>query len=309
MNDFTNFSDMFNLDAEDFIQKSNESVLYKVSPKDGKGGVYNSLIRFIPWYKDPKNSELSKWESWLENPLTKKGMMVDCPSSVGKPSELRDLWNRLNYSSNEQLKSKAHHFSRRPQYYAIIQIIKDENRPELEGKLKIFKYGSKIYDKIQAELKPSFGEPHVPFHPFNGRPFNLKVKVVGGHNNYDESKFLDKAYPIMNGDVAFTPNNIDEMQKFLVENSPKLDEYAAYREWTEEIDNHFKEMVKVILPSKQSAASELLSSSETRQESNEFSFSKKTPSEDYTNLSNNEDEDKPNDLNPTPEFNFNDLDL
>jgi len=243
----TNFTDMFNLDAETFSEKTTDSVMYKVVPSGGKNGVYSALVRFIPWHVDPKNSLVDKWESWLENPLTKKGMNVDCPSSIGKQSDLMDIYWKLKKSPNKAMQDKAAYFSRRRKFYSIVQILKDENNPELEGKLKIFKFGIKIFDKIQAELKPEYGTPHVPFHPFEGKPFHIKCKEVAGYPNYDESKFLDKPAPInINGKLA-QPGDEKEVIEFLKANSPNLDDFK-FREWTPEAQKHFQEMISIILP-------------------------------------------------------------
>jgi len=243
----SNFADMFNLNAEDFEQKTNESVVYKVKPSAGKNGVYSSLIRFVPWHKDPKNSYVDKWEAWLQNPITKKGMSVDCASSIGEPSELMDTFWGLQNSDDPELKEKAKYFSRKRHFYAVIQILKDENRPELEGKLKIFKFGIKIFDKIQAELKPEFGKPHVPFDPTNGKPFHIKCKEVGGYTNYDESKFLEESVPVFVGkDKKF--DTMEELGKFLQENSPNLDDFS-FRPWGEREQTHFDQLKELVIPS------------------------------------------------------------
>ena len=285
----SDFNEMFNLDAEDFKETQKDSVIYKVSPKNGKNGVYSSLIRFVPWWKDPKNSLSDKWEAWLENPLTKKGMLLDCPSSVGKPSELMDIYWKLKNSSNQQLKDKAQYFSRKRKFWAVIQILKDDNRPELEGKLMIFKFGPKIHDKIQAELKPEYGVPHVPFHPFDGKPFHIKCKEIAGYPNYDESKFLDQPAPIMVDGNLLKKGDEEKLMTFLKENSPDLDNFK-FREWSQEQENHFKEMVAVILPSASQNAENLMKSKTTE-----------TVEQPKTTEVDNEIKDEDDDMN----FNFN----
>jgi hypothetical protein len=243
----SDFNEMFNLDANDFKEVKNDSLIYKISPKAGKNGVYSSLVRFIPWWKNPKKSLVEKWEAWLENPVTKKGVTVDCPSSIGKQSELMDIYWKLKNSPNPTVQDKAKYFSRKRKFWAIVQILKDENNPALEGKLMIMKFGPKIYDKIQAELKPEYGTPHVPFHPFEGKPFHIKCKEVATFPNYDESKFLDKPTPIMIDGNLVQPGEEAKLMKFLEENSPNLDDFG-FREWSPEQTQHFREMVKIIVP-------------------------------------------------------------
>jgi hypothetical protein len=68
---------------------------YKVSFKEGKNGVYRSVIRFIPNFADPSKSTMIKSVSWVKNPITQKGMYVDDPRSVGQPSPVTDMYFNL----------------------------------------------------------------------------------------------------------------------------------------------------------------------------------------------------------------------
>ena len=296
----SDFNEMFNLDAEDFKEAGKDSIMYKVSPKGGKNGVYSSLIRFIPWHKDPKNSIVEKWEAWLENPLTKKGMLLDCPSSVGKQSDLMDTYWKLKNSSSPQIQDKAKHFSRKRKFWTIVQILKDDNRPELEGKLMIFKFGPKIYDKIQAELKPEYGQPHVPFSPFDGKPFHIKCKEVGGYPNYDESKFLNDPAPIMlDGQLAQKGQDEQKLMEFLKESSPDLESFG-FKSWSDEQRKHFDEMVQVIMPTASKNA-ETVTKTQNATTSTSAVTETETPTVSETNDSDTKEEAPKGPMN----FNFN----
>lgn len=261
MTEMENFDDMFELNADSFVEQASESELYKPNHKKGKNGVYNSLVRFVAWHKAPKESIVDLWTGWLENPLTKKGMSVVCPSSIkGQQSDLQDVYWKLKNSPVQSEKDKAKYFSRKRAFYAIVQVLKDENNPQLEGKLKVFKFGIKIYEKIQAELKPAFGVPHIPFHPFDGRPFYIKCKEVAGYANIDDSKFLDQPAPIMISGQPVQRGQEAELKRFLEENSPNLDNYR-YKAWTDAQRKHFDDMVAVILPSAQTKVASLLTES------------------------------------------------
>ncbi len=253
MEDNLNFNDLLNLNADDFTEKVPESVLYKIFPKEGKNGTYNALVKFIPWYKDPKNSIITRWEGYLVNPITKRAMTLVCPSSVGLESPYRNMYNRLKYSADPALQQKAEIFSRKPKYYALVQIIKDEVHPEYEGKIKVLKFGSKIYNKIQAELKPPFGEPHLPFDLAKGKPFFIKCKEVAGYPNYDESKFLDQPVSILIDGKMDDLSDIKKVSNFLKENSPDFDEFK-FKPWTAEQEAFFNEVVAAVLNVKKLSA-------------------------------------------------------
>jgi len=209
---------------------------YRVGADKGKNGVYQSIIRFIPWYKNPKNSIVEKWVSWLVDPVTQRGRFVDCPSSVGKPSLLQDMYWKLKKSDSVQEQKKADIFSRRQNFVSLIQVIKDANQPELEGKILVYRFGRKLWEKINAEQKPIIGDPQNPYDLLHGKVFALVITKVSGYNNYDQSKFVDKVIPLCMPDEEskLIPINDktdkQEVYDFLKDNSPDLDKYG-YKEW------------------------------------------------------------------------------
>lgn len=104
------------------------------------------------------------------------------------------LWNSgvesdkkiVSGSGNEQPGTK-----RKLHYISNILVISDPANPENDGKLKLFRYGSKIFEKINEAMHPSF-EDEVAFNPFNywtGANFKLKIRKVDGYRNYDRSEF------------------------------------------------------------------------------------------------------------------------
>ena len=137
---------------------SKSTVEYNPSADKGQNGIYKSVIRFIPWWQNPNNSISEKWVCWLVDPITDKGRYIDCPSSVGKPSILQDMFFKLRKSESVQEQKKAEIFSRRHNFAALIQVIKDEQNKDLEGKIMVWKFGKKVWDKINAEKKPVIGK-------------------------------------------------------------------------------------------------------------------------------------------------------
>ncbi|MGL4453540.1 MAG: hypothetical protein ACRCTZ_20465, partial [Sarcina sp.] len=196
--------------------KSAQLDFYKPTYEKGKGGVYQSVIRFVSWYKDSDNSCISKWSCWLEDPATGSKRKVDCPSSIDKKSVLQDTYWMLYNSKSAIQKDLASKFSRSQKYYALVQIIKDDNNPDLNGKIMIWEFGRKIYDKINAEKKPMIGKGIEPFDVFNGRAFGLHICKVGEYTNYDSSTFLGKegecplCWDVEYGQGKYTPISFKE---------------------------------------------------------------------------------------------------
>lgn len=250
------FQDIFNLNADDFIEKTEtrESELYKPDPKKGKDNVYKSLIRFIPFYKDPKKSKIKKYSYWLVDPLTSDGFSVDCPSSINQKSIIQDTFWKLKKSPSVAEQKLSEKFKRRENYYALVQILKDDQDPTLVGKIKVFKFGQKLNNILQGELQPEYGKPYNPFDPFKGRIMALTVTIVAGYNNYDTSKFVGDEAPVMlNGKpLKQDAQEMETFKTYLKENSPDLSNYD-YKEWTDEIREKVKSVIENTVPTMRTA--------------------------------------------------------
>jgi hypothetical protein len=116
------------------------------------------------------------------------------------------LWN----SGIESNKEIARRQKRQLNYVSNILVVKDSNKPENEGKVFLFRYGKKIFDKCQEKLKPQF-EDEVAFNPWNlwdGANFKLKArKGDGGFRSYDKSEFETQS------PVAATDAEIEKIWK------------------------------------------------------------------------------------------------
>ena len=187
--------DIFNLDVESFVTKakkegSTDLEFYKPYPESGKDGVYKSLVRFVPNHVDPTKSKIHKYYVYLNDPVSGDSFSVDCPSTVGKKSVLKDIFWKLKNSHSAADQELAKSFSRKEDYYALVQIVQDKNNPELEGKVMIFKFGKKLNDMLEAQLKPEYGSPCNPFDLFEGKLFSIHSRKVGEWNNYDLCSFV-----------------------------------------------------------------------------------------------------------------------
>jgi len=248
----SDYNALFNPETEVSSDSSSVTDEYKPSAEKGKNNVYQAIIRFIPWYKDPKHGSLQdKWTSWLVDPVTDRGRFVDCPSSVGKPSQLQDMYWKLKKSESVTFQKKAQIFSRRHSFSTLIQVIKDENNSDLEGKILVYRFGVKIWEKINAELKPVIGEKHDPYDILQGKAFALVITKVSGYNNYDQSKFVDKRIPlcIPNEEEKLKPITPDNDKKkvfeWVKENSPNLEKYS-YQEWDSETQDYVNQVINAV---------------------------------------------------------------
>lgn len=250
MND-SNFEALFNPNVTVKESTSKNAEEYNPSADKGQGGVYKAIIRFVPWWQNPTNGSIQeKWVAWIEDPITQKGRAVDCPSSVGKPSILQDMYWKLKKSDNVSMQKKAEIFSRRHTFASLIQVIKDQQNPELEGKILVYRYGVKIWEKINAELKPLIGEKHDPFDILNGKAFGLVITKVSGYNNYDQSKFLNDRIPLCiptKGKLVPINDKSDKLTVFnyVKENSPDLGKYS-FQEWDQDTIDYVNHVIQAV---------------------------------------------------------------
>jgi gp32 DNA binding protein like len=107
------------------------------------------------------------------------------------------LWN----SGIEANKDVVRKQKRRLNYIANIYVVSDPKHPENEGKVFLFKFGKKIFDKITEAMNPQFEDETAinPFDLWSGANFKLKIRKVEGYQNYDKSEF-ESSSPLSDDD-------------------------------------------------------------------------------------------------------------
>ena len=170
-------------------------------PELDKTGNGYAVVRFlpspegedIPWAKMYSHAFQGPGGWYIENSLTTTG---------GKDpvsEHNRELWN----SGNETDKDVVRKQKRKLSYYSNIYVVKDPVNPHNEGKVFLFKYGKKIFDKVMVAMQPEF-EDETPINPFDfwkGANFKLKIVKKDGYWNYDKSEF-DSVAPLLDDDDA-----------------------------------------------------------------------------------------------------------
>ena len=166
-----------------------------------KAGNGYAVIRFLP---APDGEELPWAKVWshafqgpggwyIENSLTTLGQK----DPVSEYNRL--LWN----SGNDADKDLARKQKRKLSYISNIYVVKDPTNPQNEGKVFLYKFGKKIFDKITAAMQPEFEDEEAidPFDFWQGANFKLKAKNVAGYRNYDSSEFAAVS-PLLDDDDA-----------------------------------------------------------------------------------------------------------
>ena len=237
-----NLDELFNMTGS-IDEVSNEPVkrkvdenLYTINLADAVDGVYRAKIRFLPNFRNIKNSIISKYTYWLTDINEENGIYIDDPSTIGEKSPIGDMYWKLKKSKNPVDNNLSDLLKRGRKYYSFIQIIEDTQHPELEGKLLVFGYGIKIKEKIDSEFN-DVDEGGNPFDIMNGRIFRIESKKVGNFQNYDSCKFIGSACSIKINGKNMTSTDSDKKKIIAyLEDSPELENYN-FKPWTaEQID-------------------------------------------------------------------------
>ena len=242
---------IFNLGVEDINtheqqESTGTNIMYKPTADDGKDGTYKALIRFVPNVENPRNSLIKKYVNWLTGP-DGDSKLVDSPSSIGESCPVADAFWKLRKSESAVDRKASDKLKRREQYVSLVKIIKDPQHPELEGTYKVFKFGYKIKEKIDAELRPDFGEPTQVFDLFEGKNFELIITRQNDYNNYDKSKFSSTTSSISLGDrVAERSQEDMDVIKSELEAAPSLKQFE-YQAWDEPTRNFVNSVIKMYL--------------------------------------------------------------
>ncbi len=282
--------DIFNLDAESFVTKTKKEgsvdlEFYKPYPESGKDGVYKSLVRFVPNHVDPTKSKIHKYYVYLNDPVSGDSFSVDCPSTVGKKSVLKDIFWKLKNSHSAADQELAKSFSRKEDYYALVQIVQDKNNTELEGKIMIFKFGKKLNDMLEAQLKPEYGSPCNPFDLFEGKLFSIHSRKVGEWNNYDLCSFVGEKGPIEIEGKKMEKNQSDmnTIMEYL-KTGPKNLSSFDYKDWDDALTEKVMGVIRNTVPDGR-LVNEIMSGVNTTSSSSSQTYSSPAPAQQTTSNS------------------------
>jgi len=168
--------------------------------RDKSGNGY-AVIRFLPASNNEDMPWVQMWSHgfkgpggwYIENSLTTLGK--EDPVSKANTA----LWN----SGIESDKNIARDRKRKLSYYSNILVLEDSANAENEGKVFLFRYGKKIFEKITSVMNPEFKDetPLNPFDFWEGANFKIKIRQVDGYANYDKSEFAGQS-KLFDGDDA-----------------------------------------------------------------------------------------------------------
>jgi len=159
-------------------------------PTVDKAGNGYAVLRFLPATEGVELPWVRYWDHGFKGP-TGQWYIENSLTSIGQADPVGELNSRLWNSGIEADKETARRQKRRLHYVANVLVVSDPGNPSNEGKVMLYKFGKKIFEKIMDAMQPDFADekPVNPFDMWEGADFKLKIRNVEGYRNYDKSEF------------------------------------------------------------------------------------------------------------------------
>ena len=197
-------------------------------PTRDKAGNGYAVVRFLPAKEGEDLPWVRYWDHGFKGP-TGLWYIENSLTSIGQEDPVSEsnsvLWN----SGRDEDKALARERKRRLHYISNVLVVSDPENPQNEGKVFLYQFGKKIFDKIMDVMQPQFADeqPVNPYDFWEGADFKIKIRKVEGWVNYDKSEF-SKPAALFEGDEARLTevyNKLYSLQDFL-----KPENYKTYDE-------------------------------------------------------------------------------
>jgi hypothetical protein len=195
-------------------------------PEVDKSGNGYAVIRFLPAAEGEDLPWVKYWDHGFKGP-TGQWYIENSLTSIGQNDPVSEMNSALWNSGNEDDKKIVRERKRRLHYVSNIMVVSDPANPANEGKVFLFKFGKKIFDKIMDVMQPQFADedPVNPYDFWEGANFKLKIRNVEGYRNYDKSEFESSSQLADDDKLEVIYNKLYGLQEFL---DPK--NYKSYDE-------------------------------------------------------------------------------
>ncbi len=198
-----------------------------------KAGNGYAVIRFLPAVDGEDLPWAKVWNHAFQGP-TGQWYIENSLTTISQKDPVSEHNTRLWNTGLESDKEIARKQKRKLQYFSNIYVVSDAKNPENEGKVFLYRYGKKIFDKIMEAMQPAFEDEKAinPFDFWEGANFKLKIRKVDGFWNYDKSEF-DAVSPLFDDDAEI--ETLWKMQYPLAEHTAATN-FKSYGELKTRLD-------------------------------------------------------------------------
>ena len=201
-------------------------------PVMDKSGNGYAVVRFLPAVEGEDMPWAKVWNHAFQGP-TGQWYIENSLTTVGQNDPVSEMNSAYWNSGVESDKEIARKQKRKLQYFANVYIVEDPANPQNEGKVMLYRFGKKIFDKCMEAMQPAFKDETAvnPFDFWEGANFKLKLRMVEGYWNYDKSEFSapsplfddddkleevwKKQYPLSEFSAATNFKSYEELKKRL----------------------------------------------------------------------------------------------
>jgi hypothetical protein len=171
-------------------------------PNVDKAGNGYAVIRFLPAPQGEEMPWVRVWNHAFQGP-TGQWFIENSLTTLNQKDPVSEYNSQLWNSGVESDKEIARKQKRKLKYYSNIYVVSDPSNPSNEGKVFLYSYGKKIFDKLMEAMQPAFEDETAinPFDFWEGANFKLKIRKVDGYWNYDKSEF-ESVSALNNDDAA-----------------------------------------------------------------------------------------------------------
>lgn len=201
-------------------------------PSVDKTGNGLAVIRFLPPPENEDDAVVLRFSHGFQGP-SGQWYIENSRTTLGERDPVSEVNSKL-WNSGDQ--DGARKQKRKQEFFANVYIVKDKENPANEGKVFVFKFGQKIFKKIQTAMNPPEGledEKLNPFDLFNGADFKIIIKTVDKYRNYDDSKFAAPSV-FLDGDEPAMEKALSQMTSLASFISP--DKFKSYDELKARLD-------------------------------------------------------------------------
>ena len=221
-------SEISKLNSKNFNNDKDDR--YWTLTRDKSGNGY-AIIRFLPKPDGEVSPFVKIWSHSFKDVggwyIEKSLCTIDKPDPVME--ENGRLWNS-GVESNKEIAGKR---KRKLKFHSNIYVVSDPANPENEGKVFLYEYGKKVFDKINDAMNPAFpDDPKInPFDMWEGANFKLRVRTVDDWPNYDKCEFEDPSQLADDDKLREIYENLNSLQELL---DPK--HYKSYDDLKKRFD-------------------------------------------------------------------------
>ena len=197
-------------------------------PTRDKAGNGYAVVRFLPAKEGEDLPWVRYWDHGFKGP-TGLWYIENSLTSIGQDDPVSEsnsvLWN----SGRDEDKALARERKRRLHYISNVLVVSDPENPQNEGKVFLYQFGKKIFDKVMDVMQPQFADeqPVNPYDFWEGADFKIKIRKVEGWVNYDKSEF-SKPASLFEGDEGRLTEVYDKL--YSLQDFLKPENYKTYDE-------------------------------------------------------------------------------